>query len=108
MHLVCQLVAAFNPDDLDALDESAPLTKSTLDNLLGYVTQPQEYKHYFDGFLAAQNAQPISSAMAILKKQFLPKWSQNFPAFTQVPMAKDIPVVQQYRAALIDLKARGL
>ena len=108
MHLVGQLVAAFNPNDLDALDESSPLTKPTLDNLMGYATQPQEYKHYFDCFLAAQNAQPVVSAADKLKKQFLAQWPQNFPGFTQAPVAKDIPVVQQYRAALLDLKARGL
>jgi len=34
-HLICQLVAAMNPDDLDAMDESVPFTKATLDNLLG-------------------------------------------------------------------------
>ena len=107
MHLVCQLVAAFNPNDLDCLDESAPLTKSTLDNLMGYATQPQEYKHYFDCFLAAQNAQPVVSAADKLKKQFLGQWPPNFLAFTTAPMAKDIPVVQQYHAALIDLKAKG-
>merc|ERR1719162_2829033 len=33
--LICQLVAAMNPDDLDAMDESIPFTKTTLDNLLG-------------------------------------------------------------------------
>ena len=108
MHLVGQLVAAFNPKDLDALDESAPLAKVTLDNLMGYQAQPQEYKHYFDCFLAAQNAQPVVSAADKLKKEFLPQWPQNFPAFTQAPSSKDIPVVQKYHAALIDLKARGL
>ncbi len=34
-HLICTLVAAMNPDDLDAMDESVPFTKQTLDILLG-------------------------------------------------------------------------
>jgi len=46
--LICQLVAAINPDDLDALDESVPLTKNTLDNVLGRVHTPQEYQYYFE------------------------------------------------------------
>jgi hypothetical protein len=30
-HIICTLVAAMNPDDLDAMDESVPFTKNTLD-----------------------------------------------------------------------------
>ncbi|HEX2548641.1 MAG TPA: hypothetical protein VHM20_02345 [Gammaproteobacteria bacterium] len=45
--LLCQLVSAFNPNDLDALDESAPLCKMTMDNLLGYVLSKEEYEKYF-------------------------------------------------------------
>ncbi len=46
--LLCHLVAAINPHDLDALDESLPLTKYTLDNLLGRKHTKEEYKLYFD------------------------------------------------------------
>lgn len=45
--LLCNLVAAINPDDLDAIDESYPFTKCTLDNLLGRVLGEQEYQQYF-------------------------------------------------------------
>ena len=38
--LICQLVAAINPDDLDALDESVPFTKKTMNELIGA-------KHYY-------------------------------------------------------------
>jgi hypothetical protein len=41
-------VAAINPDDLDALDESLPLTKFTLDNLLGRKHTNEEYQYYFE------------------------------------------------------------
>jgi len=46
--LISQLVAAINPDDLDALDENLPFTKSTLDNMLGRKHSPQEYQYYFE------------------------------------------------------------
>merc|ERR1719262_615547 len=52
--LICQLVAAMSPDDLDAMDESVPFTKYTLDNLLGVVSNEATYQHYFDCFAKAQ------------------------------------------------------
>ncbi len=58
-HLICQLVAAMNPEDLDAMDESVPFTKFTLDNLLGVVHNDQSYKHYFDCFEKAQSSRRI-------------------------------------------------
>eukprot|EP01063_Lacrimia_lanifica_P032441 TRINITY_DN5549_c0_g1_i1.p1 TRINITY_DN5549_c0_g1~~TRINITY_DN5549_c0_g1_i1.p1 ORF type:complete len:469 (+),score=141.94 TRINITY_DN5549_c0_g1_i1:86-1492(+) len=45
--LVCLLVAAINPSDLDAMDEHAPFSKMTMDNLLGRVLTEQDYTHYF-------------------------------------------------------------
>ena len=39
--IICQLVSAINPTDLDAIDENMPFTKSTLDNVLGRVHTPQ-------------------------------------------------------------------
>lgn len=46
--LICQLVAAINPDDLDAIDENIPFTKNTLDNMLGRIHTPQEFQYYFE------------------------------------------------------------
>jgi hypothetical protein len=46
--LISQLVAAINPDDLDAMDENLPFTKNTLDNMLGRVHTFQEYQFYFE------------------------------------------------------------
>lgn len=46
--LISQLIAAINPHDLDAIDESIPFTKDTLDNMLGRVHSPQEYQYYFE------------------------------------------------------------
>ncbi len=44
---MCTLVAALNPTDLDALDESVPFTKKTLDNLLGRELSVEEYQRYW-------------------------------------------------------------
>jgi hypothetical protein len=46
--LVCQLCAAVYPDDLDAIDESLPFSKYTLDLLLGRTHTTQEYRYYFE------------------------------------------------------------
>ena len=46
--LISQLVAAINPDDLDAIDESLPFTKHTLDGMLGRVHSVEEYLYYFE------------------------------------------------------------
>jgi hypothetical protein len=45
--LLSNLVASISPDDLDALDEDVPLTKFTLDELLGRVHSAAEYDYYF-------------------------------------------------------------
>lgn len=52
--LLCQLVAAINPDDLDAMDESKPFTKYTLDSLMGRTTTDAEYKYYWDNHPTAR------------------------------------------------------
>lgn len=53
--LVSNLVAAINTDDLDALDEKIPLTKHTLDDLLGRYHTDVEYELYFNSNPYAQN-----------------------------------------------------
>ena len=45
--LLCLLVGAINPDDLDDLDSPHPLTKCTLDNLMGRHITPEEYGLYW-------------------------------------------------------------
>ena len=49
--LICQILACMNPDDLDALDESVPITKTSLENMMGRMLSPQEYEKYYLGFL---------------------------------------------------------
>lgn len=51
--LLCQLVAAID-HDLDAIDESKPCTKKTMNDLMGRKLNDQEYKYYFDNNPSAQ------------------------------------------------------
>ena len=92
-HLVCQLVAAMNPDDLDAMDESVPFTKATLDNLLGIQTNVESYRQYFNEFTKAQRRRAVTSRSDNLKRTM--QW--NFDDFLRAPTAKQIPAVQQFR-----------
>jgi len=99
-HLICQLVAAMNPDDLDAMDESVPFTKFTLDNLLGVVNNPETYQHYFNSFLEAQKKRTVETdprtgqpkQSDIIKKNT--QWNYNDFLTANGP-AKTIPHVQQ-------------
>jgi len=90
--LVCQLVAAMNPDDLDAMDESVPFTKLTLDNLLGIQHNEESYRYYFDSFVRNQQKRKGHSESDRLKKNT--RW--NYQEFFAAPVAKDIRSVQQF------------
>lgn len=46
--LLCNIAAAKNPYDLDALDQHAPLTKLTIEGLFGRLYSEEEYQRYFD------------------------------------------------------------
>jgi len=95
-HLIGQLVAAMNPDDLDAMDESVPFTKSVLDNLLGVQHNEESYRHYFNCFLEAQNMRRIEGPSDRLKKST--RW--NYQDFLHAPVARNIPAVQDFKAKL--------
>lgn len=72
--LLCQLVAAINPHDLDAIDESVPFTKQTMDNLLGRKLTIEEYQHYFRNNPNAQKYSNLFNEFAredIMAKQIL-------------------------------------
>jgi hypothetical protein len=98
-HLICQLVAASNPDDLDAMDESIPFTKATLDNLLGIQHNDASYKHYFDHFVKAQQSRKIEGPTDTLKKNA--RW--NYEDFLRAPVANQIPQVQQLKQQLASM-----
>lgn len=89
-HLICQLVAAMNPSDLDAMDESIPFTKATLDNLLGVQHNEESYRHYFDHFLRAQRSRTIEGPSDQMKKN--QQW--NYQDFLRALEANQIPSVQ--------------
>jgi hypothetical protein len=95
-YLVGALVAAMNPDDLDAMDESVPFTKATLDNLLGIQHNEESYRHYFNCFMEAQNNRRVEGPSDNLKKNT--KW--NYPDFLQAPVASQIAAVQDFKAKL--------
>jgi hypothetical protein len=105
-YLVSCLVGAMNPDDLDAMDESVPFTKTTLDNLLGIQTDEASYKHYFDNFVEAQRKRPVENDdYGRPKKTDQIKKNQNWHAiyhdFMRAPVARDIPAVQQFKQSLM-------
>ena len=102
-HLICQLVAAMNPDDLDAMDESVPFTKATLDNLLGIVHNAETYKHYFDNFIQAQRNRLIENESDRLKKNV--NWQDSYNDFLQAPTANQIPAVQSFKQQLKQMMA---
>lgn len=95
IHLVSELVGAMNPDDLDALDEPVPLTKWTLDNMMGVVAADAEYGRYFAGFEAAQRARPVETTLDLLKQE--QQWAGLFNDFLTAKKATDIPAVQEYQ-----------
>ncbi len=97
-HLICQLVAAMNPDDLDSMDESVPFTKWSLDNLLGLQSTDKEYRHYFDQFKAAQGKRAVETRMDRVKKDF--NWESHFHSFLNTKSPKKIPAVASFKAAL--------
>jgi len=106
--LISQLVAAMNPDDLDAMDESVPFTKQTLDNLLGIQHNEQSYRYYFDCFVKNQQNRIIGinsltgrqKASDALKKNT--RW--NYQEFLNAPVAKQIQQVQQFTQQMARLQ----
>jgi hypothetical protein len=98
LYLVSLLVAAMNPHDLDALDESTPLAKSTLDELYGVVYTEQQYRHYFDAFQTAQRQKPRRNrAEQVIADE---RWDRSYDAFLTARKAGDIAQVQEFRKKL--------
>jgi len=95
-HLICSLVAAMCPDDLDAMDESVPFAKTSLDNLLGIQHNEETYRHYFNCFQEAQRKRAVEGRSDQLKKDI--RW--NYEEFLRAPAAKDIPQVRDFQAQL--------
>lgn len=113
--LLCQLVAAINPEDLDALDESVPFSKQTMDDLLGRRLTLEEYAHYFQNNPHHKKYQHLYnhfcredvSAKQIISGNIPPiqmpqatMYGTNSPAmFTAAPAVQSQPVVTQQTTA---------
>ena len=95
LHLVGQLVAAFCPDDLDAMDESVPFPQPALSDLLGYQLSDAEYKYYFNNFLEAQRKE--WSAKEEYQKEFVNKLPKLYKHFQTVKMASELVDVRNFR-----------
>lgn len=105
-YLICTLVAAMNPDDLDAMDESVPFTKPTLDNLLGIESNEESYRHYFNHFVQAQRSRKVDmddygrpKRTDQLKKNA--NWEACYQDFLRAPLANQIPAVQKFKQDLL-------
>jgi len=97
-HLIAQLVAAMNPDDLDAMDESCPFTKFTLESLLGVTLEEKEFRHYFDEFKLAQSSRAAVTPADAFKKSFA--WDLHYSELLRAAVAKDIAAVRDFKAHL--------
>ncbi|MBC7500688.1 MAG: hypothetical protein H7315_09330 [Herminiimonas sp.] len=80
MWLVSNLCAAIFPHDLDAMDESVPFTKQTLQNMLGTELTPESYAHYFQHHKA--------------------RWGASYREFCTAPLAIDIAAVRSHKESL--------
>jgi hypothetical protein len=81
--LLCNVAAAINPDDLDALNKHTPLTKVTLENLMGRGITENEYRRYFD-------LHPIAGRV----------FGPDFSSFLTTPDARSIRSVAVFLNAL--------
>lgn len=94
--LLSNLVAAINPDDLDALDESVPFTKCTMETLMGRALSQQEYDAYFGQHPAIDMEVQLdpNSLLAKYRAQF----AQHYQQFCRTDIVSgQIPCVQAYR-----------
>jgi len=98
-YIVCSLVAAMNPDDLDAMDENVPFTKTTLDNLLGVEHNQEMYRHYFNCFIEAQRNREIESPVDRIKKN--QDWDSHYQEFLTAHVSTNMESVIQFKATLL-------
>ena len=83
--LICSLVAALNPNDLDALDQHAPLSKTIIDSFLGRLSTMTEYEGYF---LQHPNATWL--------------FKEDFELFVTTPITSQIQSVSYFDTTLGD------
>ena len=103
LHMVAQIVAAFNPHDLDAMDESVPFTKAVLDSLLGYQSSQEEYRYYFTQFIAAQQKLPLKP----FQHTFVRQLPSLYNEFLSAAASSDIPAAARYKQQLKQASSRS-
>lgn len=106
--LICALVGACFPEDLDALDESIPFTKKALDQLLGIDHTGESYRYYFECFVKAQASKKLEkkglfglrnkNKVDVLKKN--QNWKPYYDEFLIAHSANQIPVVREFMEKL--------
>jgi hypothetical protein len=84
--LLCSLVAALNPNDLDALDQHAPLSKPIIDTFLGRQATLTEYEGYFI-------QHPTATWV----------FKEDFNAFVNTAITNQIPSVCDFETKLAEL-----
>lgn len=109
-YLVSAIVGATDPEMLDAMDEGAPFTLSSLSELLGYDLPQPEYQFYFNEFLRAQaqqapKRQRSNDKTDKIKLEYSKKWPQLYSHFVSARQSSEIPVVAEYRQKLIDVNS---
>ena len=104
MYLIGTIVGAVFPDDLDCMDESVPFSKHTLEALLGYTMPPQQYEHYFNTFIAAQEKKNRTTAVERFEGEQLGVWKQCLSKFIEAAHAADIPQVREFKTKLASLE----
>jgi hypothetical protein len=93
--LLANVVAAINPNDLDALDQHAPLTKPTLEGLLGRGVTPEEYRRYW-------------TLHPTFLNQREPVFEPDYQEFLTANIAIDIPSVQVFNRALAQILSQDI
>jgi hypothetical protein len=65
MWLICNLVAAINPADLDSLDQRLPLSRFTLQDIMGRTLGEKEYEFYFHNHPLAEKYSDVYSRFLV-------------------------------------------
>ena len=104
-YMIGCLVAAMNPNDLDAMDESVPLTKYALDNLLGLTLSEPDYRHYFDLFIQAQSVRKLEDKTDNVKRSY--DWRPMYGQFLQSHLSMEIQGVQHFKRQLQMVSGNG-
>lgn len=97
-YIICELVAAMNPEDLDCMDECIAFSKHDFDFLQGYVSDPKDYQNYFHSFLEAQKKRSRSRNQSKEDKiKNGMNWNKIYKDLVQVKHATEIKEVQKYQ-----------